>query len=87
MKTGIHPTYYPNATITCNCGNTFQAGSTLESITTEICSNCHPFYTGKQKLMDTAGNLEKFKKRTEAAAQAKATAKPKKERKARGATK
>ncbi len=87
MKNGIHPTYYPNATVTCNCGNTFHAGSTLESITTEICSNCHPFYTGKQKLMDTAGNLEKFKKRTEAAAKAKAVAKPRKERKARGATK
>jgi large subunit ribosomal protein L31 len=87
MKNGIHPTYYPQATVTCACGNTFKTGSTVQEITTEICSNCHPFFTGKQKLVDTAGNLEKFKKRTEAAAQAKLVTKPKKERKARGTAK
>lgn len=85
MKTGIHPTYYANATVTCNCGNSFKTGSTVEEIHTEICSNCHPFFTGKQKLVDTAGNLEKFKNRVATAAKTKAEAKPKKERKARGA--
>jgi len=60
MKKDIHPKYYPNAAITCACGNTFTAGSTLENIKTELCSACHPFYTGKQKLVDTARRVEKF---------------------------
>ncbi|OGG47537.1 50S ribosomal protein L31 [Candidatus Kaiserbacteria bacterium RIFCSPHIGHO2_01_FULL_49_13] len=67
MKKDIHPTYYPAAKVVCACGNTFATGSTLPEIHVEICSNCHPFYTGKQKLVDTAGRVEKFKKRTEAA--------------------
>lgn len=60
MKTGIHPTYHENITITCSCGNTIIAGSTREKITTEICSACHPFYTGQKKLVDTAGRVDKF---------------------------
>jgi large subunit ribosomal protein L31 len=59
MKQDIHPTYY-QANVTCACGNTFVTGSTKEAITTEICSKCHPFYTGKQNLVDTAKRVEKF---------------------------
>jgi len=63
MKKDIHPKYYPNTQVRCACGNTFQVGSTKESIETEICSKCHPFYTGKEKMMDTMGRVEKFRKR------------------------
>jgi len=62
MKKKIHPTY-KKTTITCACGEVMQIGSTKENIRVEICSKCHPFYTGKQKLMDTAGRVERFKKR------------------------
>jgi len=63
MKKEIHPKYYPNAKVTCACGNAFNVGSTMEEIKVEICSECHPFYTGKQKLMDTARRVEKFQAR------------------------
>ncbi|MCK5459633.1 50S ribosomal protein L31 [Candidatus Parcubacteria bacterium] len=63
MKKGIHPTYYENAKIICACGAVFHTGSTQKEIKIEICSQCHPFYTGKQKLVDTAGRVDKFKKR------------------------
>ncbi|OGE88730.1 MAG: 50S ribosomal protein L31 [Candidatus Doudnabacteria bacterium RIFCSPHIGHO2_01_FULL_50_11] len=63
MKADIHPTYYHDAKITCACGATYITGSTRKEIHVDTCSNCHPFYTGKQKLIDTAGTLEKFKKR------------------------
>ena len=63
MKKDIHPKYYPNAKVTCACGNTWFVGSTKKEIRVEICSACHPFYTGKQKMMDTAGRVERFKKR------------------------
>ena len=65
MKEGIHPKYEA-ATVKCHCGSTFETRSTKGGdITTEICSQCHPFYTGKQKLMDTAGRIERFRKRYE----------------------
>ncbi len=83
MKATIHPQYFTNATVICACGNTFNAGSTMQEMHTEICSNCHPFYTGKQKLIDVQGRVDKFKKRTEIASIKKAAVKPKKERKAR----
>ena len=83
MKPNIHPKFFPNATITCACGNVMVVGSTVEALHTEVCSKCHPFYTGKQKLLDTAGSIDKFKKRTAAAVSIKATVKPKKERKVR----
>lgn len=67
MKTDVHPTYFPEAKVTCACGRTFTVGSTSEKIEVEICSNCHPFYTGNDKLMDTAGRVEKFKARRAAA--------------------
>lgn len=63
MRKNIHPKYYPNAKVVCACGNTFTVGSTKEYIEVEICSRCHPFYTGKEKLIDTMGRVEKFKKR------------------------
>jgi len=63
MKQGIHPKYYQNAKITCACGKTFIVGSTVEDMRVELCSNCHPFYTGKQKLVDTARRVEKYKER------------------------
>ena len=60
MKNETHPKYYPNAKVTCVCGNTFLTGSTEPEIKVELCSVCHPFYTGKQKLVDTARRVEKF---------------------------
>jgi large subunit ribosomal protein L31 len=60
MKTEIHPQYYKSATVRCACGNTFAVGATRAEIHVEICSKCHPFYTGEQKLIDTAGRVEKF---------------------------
>jgi len=62
MKKGIHPKY-ETTTITCACGNVINTKSTLKGIHVEICSNCHPYFTGKQKLMDTAGRVERFNKR------------------------
>jgi large subunit ribosomal protein L31 len=78
MKQDIHPTYFPQAQAICGCGKKFTLGSTLEKIEVEICSNCHPFFTGKEKLIDTAGKVEKFKQR-----QAAVAATPKKEKKVR----
>jgi large subunit ribosomal protein L31 len=62
MKQNIHPKYEPT-TVTCACGNVLEIRSTVKDIKVEICSNCHPFFTGKQKLVDTAGRVERFKKR------------------------
>ena len=62
MKEGIHPEY-KQTKITCACGNVIETGSTKENIFVEICSNCHPFFTGKQKLVDTGGRVEKFNRR------------------------
>ena len=66
MKKEIHPEYYTDAKVTCVCGNKFTTGSTLPEIKVEICSACHPFYTGKQKLVDSARRVEKFKAKVEA---------------------
>lgn len=75
MKAEIHPKYHAEAQVTCSCGATFNVGSTMPSIEVEICSNCHPFYTGQEKIVDTAGRVEKFKtrqaKKTEATPKAK----------------
>ncbi|MDP3986085.1 MAG: 50S ribosomal protein L31 [Candidatus Veblenbacteria bacterium] len=65
MKANTHPTYYPKATVTCACGNSFNVGSTVQDMRVEICSACHPFFTGKQKLMDSAGRVDRFKRRAE----------------------
>lgn len=71
MKTDIHPTWYPQARVTCVCGNTFTIGSTREKIRVEICNKCHPFFTGQLKYVDTAGQVERFQKK-QAVGQAKA---------------
>ena len=63
MKKNTHPTYYPDAKVTCACGNIFTVGSTVKDIQIELCSSCHPFYTGKQKLVDTARRVEKYQER------------------------
>lgn len=63
MKANIHPKWYPEAKVTCTCGNTFTVGSTLPEIKVEICAACHPFFTGEAKYVDTAGRVEKFQAR------------------------
>jgi large subunit ribosomal protein L31 len=68
MKADIHPTYYEKAIATCACGATYTVGSTLEKIEVEICAACHPFYTGLEKVLDTTGRVDKFKKRAAASA-------------------
>ncbi len=65
MKKDIHPPYYSKAKITCACGAKFTVGSTKENMETEICSACHPFYTGKAKLVDVAGRVDRFRARLE----------------------
>ena len=63
MKEGIHPKYYKDATIRCACGHIFSIGSTKESTTVEICSQCHPFFTKKERVLDKEGRIEKFRKK------------------------
>lgn len=63
MKEKIHPKYYTDAKVVCACGNTFTTGSTKQVLKVEVCSKCHPFFTGEQKIVDTAGRVERFKKR------------------------
>jgi large subunit ribosomal protein L31 len=65
MRKNIHPKYYPEATVICACGNTFKVGSTKEIIRTDVCSQCHPFFTGEQRIVDTAGQVERFMRRLE----------------------
>ena len=72
MKKDIHPKYNTQTKATCACGAVFEVGSTMPSIVMEICSQCHPFYTGNEKIMDTAGRVERFKKRAVATIKAKA---------------
>jgi len=66
MKEAIHPKYYPNATVVCACGNTWTTGSTVETIRTDICSQCHPFFTGEQRIVDSEGQVDRFYKKLEA---------------------
>src|SRR5574341_954051 len=63
MKKGLHPQYYPNAQVICSCGNTWTTGSTQPIIRTDVCSACHPFFTGEQRIVDTAGQVDRFMKR------------------------
>jgi len=63
MKTSIHPAWYPEATVICACGNTWKTGATIPEIRTDICSACHPFYTGEQRIVDTEGQVDRFLKR------------------------
>ena len=63
MKEEIHPTYYPEATMVCACGNTWKTGSTQETVRTDVCSACHPFFTGEQRIVDTEGQVDRFYKK------------------------
>ncbi len=63
MRAKIHPKYYTDATVVCSCGNTFTVGSTRKSLKVELCSTCHPFFTGERRMIDTAGRVERFKQR------------------------
>jgi len=63
MKEKIHPQYYTDAKVICACGNTFTTGSTRKELKVEICSKCHPFYTGERRMLDTTGRVERFKRR------------------------
>jgi large subunit ribosomal protein L31 len=63
MKEKIHPKYFNDATVVCSCGNTFTTGSTKKELKVEVCSQCHPFYTGERRVLDTTGRVERFKKR------------------------
>jgi large subunit ribosomal protein L31 len=66
MKDGIHPSYFPNAKVVCACGNSWTTGSTKELIQTDVCSDCHPFYTGEQRIVDTEGQVDRFYKKLQA---------------------
>jgi large subunit ribosomal protein L31 len=66
MKEEIHPTYYPDALVVCACGNTWTTGSTMKEIRTDVCSNCHPFFTGEQRIVDTEGQVDRFYKKLQA---------------------
>jgi large subunit ribosomal protein L31 len=63
MKEKIHPKYFTDANVTCSCGNTFTTGSTRQTLRVELCNKCHPFFTGEQKIIDTAGRVERFNKK------------------------
>ena len=67
MKDNIHPQYYPEATVRCACGNTWTTGSTVEELRTDVCSACHPFFTGEQRIVDTEGRVDRFYRRLEQA--------------------
>lgn len=82
MKKDIHPKYHENAKVSCVCGNSFTTGSTMPEIKTELCSACHPFYTGKQKLVDTTRRVEKFQAKVKAKTEISSTRKGKKEKRA-----
>lgn len=66
MKQGIHPTFYPNARVTCACGNTWVTGSTKKEIRTDVCAKCHPFFTGEQRIVDTEGQVDRFYRKLQA---------------------
>jgi large subunit ribosomal protein L31 len=65
MKENIHPKYFPDATVICACGNTWKTGATQQVIRTDVCSACHPFFTGEQRIVDTAGQVDRFMRRLE----------------------
>ena len=77
MKKDIHPKYYPKAKVKCACGNVFEIGATVPEMQIEICSACHPFYTGKEKIIDAAGRVDKFKKRLQKHSELAKQVKPK----------
>ncbi len=82
MKSKIHPKWFPESKVTCACGNQFTTGSTLANISVEVCSACHPLYTGQQKFLDTAGRVDKFNQRVAQAQAKQAAAQQRKDKKA-----
>jgi large subunit ribosomal protein L31 len=82
VKEKIHPAWFPNANVHCACGHTFTTGSTMKEISVEVCSACHPLFTGQQKFLDTAGRVDKFNQRMAAAEKKKAEADERKRKKA-----
>jgi large subunit ribosomal protein L31 len=85
VKEKIHPKWFPEARVHCACGNQFTTGSTLKEIAVEICSACHPLFTGQQKFVDTAGRVDKFNQRVAAATRKKAEADERRRKKAEDA--
>ena len=81
MKSNTHPTYFTDAQVVCACGNTFTTGSTKQQIRVELCSNCHPFYTGQQKFVDTIGTIDRFQAKMKVAASKQAVMSDKKKKK------
>lgn len=81
MKTSVHPQWYNDAKVTCACGNTFTVGATLPELRVEICSNCHPFFTGEMKYVDTMGRVERFQQKQKQAAVTSAQLAEKKKKK------
>ena len=81
MQEKIHPNWFPEARVHCACGNTFTTGSTMKEIGVEVCSACHPFFTGTQKFLDTAGRVDKFNQRTAIAAKKQEEAEARKRKK------
>lgn len=79
MKANVHPTYFSDAQVVCACGNVMTVGSTMQKIHVELCSKCHPFYTGEQRFVDSANRIDKFQKKQDVAAKYKATVVKKKE--------
>lgn len=77
-KEGLHPKFYYDARVACACGNTWTTGSTQKEIRTDICSNCHPFYTGEQRIVDTAGQVDRFMRRLQAGSTIRTTPAPEK---------
>jgi large subunit ribosomal protein L31 len=75
MREAIHPDWYPEAKVTCACGNTFTTGATQPEIRTDVCSACHPFFTGEQRIVDTAGQVERFMRRLEKGQEVRSEAK------------
>ncbi len=69
MRAAIHPEYFHDTLVTCSCGNTFTTGSTMQTLRTEVCSVCHPFFTGQQRIIDTGGQVERFRRRAQRAQQ------------------
>lgn len=86
MKASIHPKYFENAQVTCVCGNVFTVGSTQEKIHVELCSKCHPFYTGEQRFVDTASRIQKFQTKQKKANELQAIQKKKVDEKKRSAS-
>lgn len=83
MKANTHPKWYPDALVTCACGNTFTVGSTQPQLAVEVCSKCHPFYTGEMKYVDTMGRVEKFSEKRQQAQDVKAKLTKKRKKKAK----